>query len=193
MSNGRRRLGCCACFSGGDPLLISDCCSSSAFCLPSFRLCERCLLDLHARSETTRQPTKGRSPKRACLVLHAHGSHFLASTSSSSLYTTGSSERSHGSGGVLKNCSSGSGTCQQGATGTGRSGTRSNVVLLLRGRGRTLFCRACPAVPRAAGSSARSVASRPSDDGGRSRNRSAVVDLYGLGGLNDGDSFIFRQ
>jgi len=108
------------------------------------------------------------------------------------LYTTGSSERSHGSGGVLKNCSSGSSTCQQGATGTGRSGPRSNEVAWLL-RGRTLLCRACPAVPRAAGSSARSVASRPSDDGGRSRNRSAVVDLYGLGGLNDGESFIFRQ
>jgi hypothetical protein len=82
---------------------------------------------------------------------------------------------------------------QQEPTGAGQEVKVNEVAWLLRARGRTLFCRACPAVPRAAGSSARSVASRPSDDGGRSRNRSAVVALYGLGGLNDGDSFIFRQ
>jgi hypothetical protein len=53
-------------------------------------------------------------PQRAWQVLRPHGSHFLESTSSSSLYTTGSDERSHGIGGVVKNCNSGS-TCEQGA------------------------------------------------------------------------------
>jgi hypothetical protein len=52
--------------------------------------------------------------KAACnavgLVSRVYDAHFLpsweaAGSATSSLYTTGSDERSHGSGGVLKNCS----------------------------------------------------------------------------------------